>query len=322
MSLPSLPIRLPWVDAARGIAILAMVVYHFSWDLGHFGFIAADVATELGWVIFARLIAGSFLFLVGVSLVLAAQNGIDRRRFVIRLGMIVAGAAAVSLVTWFAMRQAFVFFGILHLIAASSVLGLLFLRLPALVLLALAVAVFAVWWTVEGPFFDQPYLLWVGLGTVPPVTNDYTPIFPWFGVVLAGMAAATLFLRRGRLTAAFARPAPPPLTSAGRHSLAIYLIHQPVLYGLTWLAATMIPPDPAVFEARHTEGCTMQCAAEGLDEFLCRNACACLSREAAAAGLSRGLLSGVLDEEDTVRYFDLAYQCRAQAEAAGGGPDM
>jgi uncharacterized membrane protein len=54
--------RLPWLDAARGIALAAMVVYHFSWDLRFFGYISADVAGDLGWRIFARCIAASFLW--------------------------------------------------------------------------------------------------------------------------------------------------------------------------------------------------------------------------------------------------------------------
>ena len=58
-----------------------MAVYHFSWDLGHFGFHDMDVAGDLGWRIFARLIAGTFLFLVGASLVLAHGEGVRWRAF-------------------------------------------------------------------------------------------------------------------------------------------------------------------------------------------------------------------------------------------------
>src|SRR3954454_3249220 len=74
------PRRLPWIDAARGIAIAAMVVYHFSWDLRHFGFIAVDVTEQPGWRLFARVIAGSFLALVGVGLVLATRRGFNWSR--------------------------------------------------------------------------------------------------------------------------------------------------------------------------------------------------------------------------------------------------
>jgi len=307
-------IRLPWIDAARGIAIVAMVIYHFSWDLGFFGFIATDVASAPGWVIFARLIAGSFLALVGVSLVLATRQGLNWRRFLIRLAMIIAGAAAVTLVTWFAIPQAFVFFGILHLIAAASVLGLIFVRLPALVLGVLAAAWFAVWWFFEHSIFDHPALLWVGLGTVPPQTNDYTPIFPWFGVVLAGMALAKLLIWSRRATDMLARPAPRPLTWAGRHSLAIYLIHQPVLFGLTWLAALAIPPDIETFRARHLQNCTVQCVAMNADEAFCRDACVCVGAkvEAESDGMWEDLVRGRISEEQNERYRAFAEQCVAE----------
>src|SRR5688572_15752760 len=132
----SRPARLPAIDAARGVAIVAMVVYHFAWDLGFFGFISADVGGDLGWRIFARSIAGSFLALVGVSLVLATRNGLNRGRFLRRLGVIAAAAAAITLVTRIVFPETYIFFGILHAIAVSSVLGLAFVRAPILLVAA------------------------------------------------------------------------------------------------------------------------------------------------------------------------------------------
>jgi uncharacterized membrane protein len=305
--------RLPWIDAARGIAIFAMVVYHFSWDLGNFGFIAADVGRDLGWVIFARLIAGSFLFLVGVSLVLSTRHGLDRTRFLTRLCLIVAGAIAVSLVTWIVTPDNFVFFGILHSIAVASILGLAFIHVPAPVTAITSVAWFLIWWFISHPLFDEPALLWVGLGTVPPQTNDYVPIFPWFGVVLAGMALTKLALtdRAGRkpVTDRLSRPAPWWLVWAGRNSLAIYLIHQPVLYGLTYLAALAIPADMETFRARYTENCVRQCVALDADAEYCRRACSCVAREAAEAGLATALARNLLGTEDRMRYNALTQQC-------------
>jgi len=307
------PARLPWIDAARGVAILAMVVYHFSWDLSNFGFIAADVGADLGWVIFARLIAGSFLFLVGVSLVLATRHGLDRIRFLTRLCLIVAGAIAVSFVTWVVMPDNFVFFGILHSIAVASILGLALTRARPLVIAITSVAWFLIWWFVSHPMFDEPALLWVGLGTVPPQTNDYVPIFPWFGVVLAGMAVAKLALtdRAGRKPAAdlLSRPAPWWPVWAGRQSLAIYLIHQPVLYGLTYLAALAIPADVETFRARYMENCLRQCVALDADADYCRRACGCVAQEAAEAGLATALTRNLLSTEERMRYNALAQQC-------------
>src|SRR5688572_4521332 len=186
------PARLPWIDAARGVAIVAMAIYHFSWDLRFFGFIATEVTEELGWKIFARLIAGTFLFLVGVSLVLSTRHGFNRARFLRRLGLIVAAALAITAVTFVMTPEAFIFFGILHCIAVSSVLGLAFVRAPVALVIAAAVLAFVLPHFLAAPAFDHPALLWLGFYTTPPVTNDYVPLFPWFGVVLAGIAAARL----------------------------------------------------------------------------------------------------------------------------------
>src|SRR4051812_6361479 len=122
--------RIEAVDAARGAALLAMAVYHFSWDLSFFQLIDTPVGTDPAWKWFARAIAGSFLFLVGVSLVLGHGERIRWRAFIRRVAMIAAAAAAVTVVTYFAFPGSYIFFGILHCIALSSGLGMPFLRLP------------------------------------------------------------------------------------------------------------------------------------------------------------------------------------------------
>lgn len=155
--------RIPLIDQARGVALIAMAIYHFTWDLGFFGYIELETAATGGWRIFARVIAGSFLFLVGFSLVLGHQQGFRPRPFFIRLGKIAAAAAAITVATWFAFPQTFIFFGILHAIAAASLIGLL--RAPAgrrHALLAAAAAVAAPLY-LRAPFFDHPALWWVGL---------------------------------------------------------------------------------------------------------------------------------------------------------------
>ena len=235
--------RIETVDAARGAALLAMAVYHFSWDLSFLQLAAIPVATDPGWRWFARIIAGSFLFLVGVSLVLAHGERVRWRSFLKRLAIVSAAAAGVTVATWFAFPLAYIYFGILHCIALSSVLALPFLRLPWWAALAAAAAVFAIAEIGASELFNRWPLLWTGLSTRVPFSNDYVPIFPWFAMVLAGVAAARLlapWFREG----AIARWSPVgplgrALTFAGRHSLAIYLLHQPlllaVLVPLAWI---------------------------------------------------------------------------------------
>ena len=89
--------RLPAVDVARGVALAAMIVYHFSWDLSFLGFVRVVVATHPAWRAFAMTIAGSFLFLVGCGLVLAHPDRIRWRPFARRVGIVAAAAAVLEM---------------------------------------------------------------------------------------------------------------------------------------------------------------------------------------------------------------------------------
>src|SRR5262245_16975266 len=95
--------RIEAIDLARGAALVAMALYHFTWDLEFFRYADAGMTAQGGWKLFARCIASSFLFLVGVSLVLAHGKGIRWSRFLRRLGMVAGAALAISVVTYFAV---------------------------------------------------------------------------------------------------------------------------------------------------------------------------------------------------------------------------
>jgi len=308
--------RLPLLDAARGIAVAAMVVYHFSWDLRYFGYIASEVEDGLGWRIFAHAIAGSFLFIVGVSLVLASRRGIDWRRYLKRLGVIVASALAITIATWFTFRETFIFFGILHNIALASVLGLAFLRAPVAVTIAAAIFCFVAPFFLASPIFDHWALVWIGLSTTLPRTNDFVPLLPWFGAVLLGIAAAELWPRLGldRRMDWSAVQIPAPLLFVGRHSLLIYLLHQPILFGVMDYAAKIFPPDLLGFEPAFVESCEVNCAESEVDVEICRRTCSCVADRTQEEGLWRGMMQQNLSVEAEMRYFTLVDQCRAAAE--------
>ena len=230
--------RIEAVDVARTVALAGMVVFHFTRDLEDFGLIAAGTTVQGFWWYFARAIAGSFLFLAGVSLWLAHGQGIRWPGFLRRLAMLAAAAALVTLATWIALPWGFVHFGILHSIAVCSVIGLAFLRLPAAVTLLAAAGAVAL--ARAGPFaaFDTPWLWWTGLAPEVRRSIDFEPVFPWLAPLLAGIALARLAGRAGLWdrAALWQGPVPRALGWPGRHSLAIYLIHQPVLIGGLWLA--------------------------------------------------------------------------------------
>ncbi len=229
--------RIAAVDVARGVAIVAMVVYHATLDLGpqFYSIISVDALTDpvLIWV--ARLTAGSFLFLVGVSLVLAHRNGFRAGPFLRRLAIIVAAAAAVTIATYFFVYYSYVRFGILHAIAAVTVIGVPFLRAPLWLVAVAAVAAFAAPAFLRSPIFDDPFWVWLGLSTpagIPPMF-DYVPVLPWLGATLLGILATRIGLRLG-LDQRWSRwrpvgVVPRVLEWAGRWSLVIYLTHQLIL---------------------------------------------------------------------------------------------
>lgn len=231
------PSRIALVDIARTLALCGMILFHFVLDLELFGYLPqGTVALPGAWAIFARCVAGSFLFLAGASLVLAHGAGIRWRPFLRRLGILSGAALAVSLATYAAVPQAFIYFGILHAMATFSVIGLLFLRLPAGATLAVAGAVVLLSGPLASPALQSPWLVWLGLSQTRPFSMDFVPLFPWFGALLTGIAvtraakASSLWPLLGRPPGDLGRR----LTWPGRHSLVIYLLHQPVLIGLIW----------------------------------------------------------------------------------------
>lgn len=228
--------RIAAVDALRGIALACMAVFHFSWDLEFFGLTEWGVAEHWAWQLFAKSIAATFLFTAGISLHLAHSGGIRTLPFLRRLGVIALAAAVITAASWWFDPGGTIWFGILHCIAVSSVIGLAFLRLhPAATALAAAVALSAHFFLTTDAL-NHPGWLWLGLSREFPPANDYIPLLPWTGFVLAGIAFSQI--ARARIPHAKLAAWQPRgfvsglLTLAGRHSLLIYLVHQPMLIGL------------------------------------------------------------------------------------------
>lgn len=235
-----------WVlDAAKGVALLGMAAFHLLYDLILFGRLAPSDLPP-GWLYWhPRLVAGSFILLAGLSLWLAHGAGLRGAAFGRRLAKIAAAAGLVSVATYLALPSAWVFFGILHAIAAFSLLALPLLRAPLWLVAALAVGVAGLSWVDAPALFNAPALAFLGLADVPPRTVDFEPVVPWFAVFLAGMIAGRVGTRAGLWRALGRLPAPGAglglLARGGRHSLVIYLVHQPVLLALVAAYDRLMP---------------------------------------------------------------------------------
>lgn len=305
-------LRIALVDLARGIALLAMFVFHFAYDLSYFGLIETDVPQDPAWRLFARTIAASFLTLVGISLVLATRGGLNRAAFLKRLAMVAGAAALVTLGTWFAMPNSFIFFGILHQVALASVLALPFLRLPVALVATVAAIVFALPYLVHAPIFEARWLLWLGLAQEVPNTADFVPVLPWFGWALVGTVVARLALPRlaGSRIAAW-RPGSRLsrlIAWGGRHSLLVYLLHQPIFIGSLMLAMPLLAAPPSE-ERSFMNSCQRSCAANAVGADACEKLCTCTVDALKAEDLWSKAVANALATAEATRVSEIARSC-------------
>jgi uncharacterized membrane protein len=229
--------RVQLIDVLRGTAIVLMAAYHFCFDLNYYAFTHFNFNYSLFWLGLRAFILTLFLGLVGISLTLATANGFNPQRYFRRLAWLAACATLVSISSRILFPDSWIFFGVLHFILLASVFGLAFLRLYWGKLI-LGAGLIAIGLTIQHPLFNHPWLQWFGLMTHKPITEDYVPLLPWFGVVLVGMFLGKRFLR-----SAWQSPlsgwhsdsvAVKSFALAGRHSLLIYMLHQPVLMGVLY----------------------------------------------------------------------------------------
>jgi uncharacterized membrane protein len=309
--------RILVIDVAKGLAILAMVVYHFSWDLSAYQLIGADVSNDLGWRIFARSIAATFLFLVGVNLALANRGGVRPGPYARRLAIILGAALLVTVATWYLFGpNGFVFFGILHLIVVASLLAVPFLYAPAWVALPFAAFFLAGGHFLASPAFDGWGFYWLGLSTSLPASFDYVPVFPWFGVVLLGLFAGRLVVAdpdRALWRWSPAGRAWRLLALAGRWSLLIYLVHQLILYPLVGWVAPLVGPSHAALMRQFIAQSETRCAVAGYPDEACQPFAQCLAEAFTGdAAFLKDYWHGRLSDDDARRFLDAEGVCQAR----------
>jgi len=242
--------RLWEIDALRGVAIVMMVLVHLRYDLVYYGGRRAPILVAGFWPNFARATASIFMFVAGLSLTLSYARssrgeGSGQRLFAkyLKRGLKVFGLGLViTVVTWVLLREGAVYFGILHFFGVSIILAYPFLRYrwPNLLI---GLVLFAIGMVLSKRTFPFSWLMWLGFVPERLTAVDYYPLLPWFGVVLWGVFVGNV-LYEGHV-----RGFPLPdlsgllptrwLAFLGRHSLLIYLVHQPLLVALLTLSGVI-----------------------------------------------------------------------------------
>ena len=243
--------RFDRLDALRAVAIVWMAVFHFCFDLNHFGHFwpRQNFYTDPFWTVQRTCIVSLFMFCAGLSQAVAVQAGQSWPRFWRRWAQVAGCAVLVSLGSAWMFPRSWISFGVLHGLAVMLIVTRLLATRTAsspwgpgllLALGALSLLLPRLW---NDPVFDNRWLNWTGLVTRKPITEDYVPVLPWLGVMLWGVAAGQWLLRhrRGVMTG----PVPAavrPLAVLGRWSLSFYMLHQPVFIGLLMAWAQLQKP--------------------------------------------------------------------------------
>src|SRR6195952_2318823 len=248
------PPRFDRLDLWRGLAMVWMACFHFSFDLNQVRFIAPqNFYADPFWTQQRFCIVSMFLIGAGAGQAVAVAAGQTWARFWRRWAQVAGCALLVSIGSYLMFPRGWISFGVLHGMAVMLILlRALGTRLPparlarAPLAVAGVAALAAVAWMlphwVQSPFFDSRLTDWIGLITHLPATEDYVPVLPWFAMMLAGYLVASLLLVHAR--AAFAGPVPflvRPLAVLGGWSLSFYMLHQPILIGSLELFRMVFP---------------------------------------------------------------------------------
>ncbi len=243
------------LDGLRGLTLISMILYHAMWDLIFIFGQSHPWYNGIKGYVWQQSICWCFILLSGFVWSLG-KHPFSRGATVFIAGLI------VTIVTAVFMPDDVVYFGVLTLIGSSMILMTLldplFKHLPSL---ECAVATFLLFLVTRhapygyigftglrvepqvGPFtralpahlFKNWLTAWVGFPFKDFFSTDYFPLLPWFFLFLTGyFLYRTLQKKHGRVLGRLTRGWLPPLEWLGRHSLGIYLLHQPLIYlGLT-----------------------------------------------------------------------------------------
>lgn len=222
--------RIEWIDSFRGLAVLLMIVYHFFYDLSYFGWYDADVGGRSEWLPFRYLILTMFISLMAISLYRVHSDRLRLDKYAHWLIRVAGASLIVSVGTSFMFPHSWVYFGVLHFMTVASIFVLL-LRNYRIINFIIGWVMIVVYNLDLLPFGWPVNLIRHIFHDGKSV--DYVSIFPWLGVALIASSLSQKLFSLNVLNRIGAR-FPGFVQFLGRHSLPVYLIHQPILFGILY----------------------------------------------------------------------------------------
>lgn len=239
--------RLHFLDALRGFNLINMIAFHGLWNLVYLFGMRADWYTGSPGYLWQQAICWTFIVLSGFCWNLGRHH--------LKRGLTVfGGGLIVTAVTCIVMPESRIVFGVLTCLGSCMLLLIpaekLLRNVPAAIGLAASFGSFLLLRNISSGTlgFERfvlcslPETLYRNLLTAylgfPPrgfFSTDYFPLFPWFFLFVTGSFLFRVLEERKLNEKLFAKGQVPVLNWLGRHSLIVYLLHQPVLYGLSLL---------------------------------------------------------------------------------------
>jgi len=224
------------LDALRGACILSMVVIHLIYDLA--------IPTGAGFAFVQNWGGVIFLVLSGICVTLGSHP-IRRGLIVFGCGLLCTAVTAGMYALHLSDESLIIWFGVLHCLGCCMLLWPVFRKCPVWLL-----AVFGIGFAALGLYCSShvrvafPWLIPLGLFTSTFASSDYFPLLPNLGFFLLGAAVGLTLYRSKKTLLPQVDPAVLPLRflcGCGRHSLFIYLAHQPVITGVLMLLSLWQP---------------------------------------------------------------------------------
>lgn len=239
--------RLYLLDSLRGFALLNMIVYHAMWDLVYIYGVQAYWYMGQGAYIWQQAICHTFILISGFCFALG------RKHFRRGITVFLAGAV-VSAVTFIFMPQSPVLFGILTCLGSCMLIMIpldkLFKKVPAGIGAVISLLLFVLTrgcnWGNIGlyglKFFELPeswyanlFTAFLGFPSPSFTSSDYFSVFPWLFLFILGYFLYKLTGEKQRVINILSKGKIPVLSFFGKHSLIVYMLHQPLIYGLFML---------------------------------------------------------------------------------------
>jgi len=223
--------RFQEIDLFRGIAVVGMICYHAIFALNFLDIIHTNIFANL-WLPYTRFVQFTFLGLVGVSMAISKKTYADQIKRALKIFL---GALAVTVFTYIVARDYFVMFGILHLITVSIFI-VAALKNKKHMGLIFGLAAISIWLFIKDIQSSNILLFIIGFKNTTIAALDYFPIFPWIAVPCFGLEIGHYLYRdNAPIIDSKCPKILNPVLFLGRHSLAIYLIHVPLILSLIFI---------------------------------------------------------------------------------------